>query len=111
MKEMSMQVNSVLVAVVGCILVGNLPAFSATPAQTAPIMLADKAKGDPVEIGKLPKAVVDAVQKELPGARLTKAMKLSDGNYLLTDVKVGKKEYNVTVTPNGKILKREEDND
>ena len=68
-------------------------------------------QGDPIAIDKVPQAVVDAVKKELPGAHLTKAYKLFDGNYFLTDVKVGKKEYSVTATPEGKILKREEDND
>ena len=55
--------------------------------------------------------VRDAVQKEFPGARLTKAMRLLDGNYLLNDVKVGKKEYTLTVSPEGKVLKREDDDD
>jgi hypothetical protein len=106
-----MQGKNILAVVIASILLGSIPCFGRTLLPTAPIMLADKPKGDPVDIDKLPKAVVDAVQKELPGAHLTKAMKLADGNYLLTDVKVRKKEYTVTVTPGGKILKREEDND
>jgi hypothetical protein len=100
--------------IIGSLCLGSVSSASfADPiGESSRLALADsKAKGDPVEIDKLPKAVVDAVKKELPGARLTKAMKLPDGNYFLTDVKVGKKEYNVTVTPDGKILKREVDND
>ena len=61
-------------------------------------------KGDPVAVDKLPKAVVDAVKKAHPGARIVKAFLQPDGNYLLDDVKVGKKEYDITVTPEGKIL-------
>ena len=73
----------------------------------------EEPKGDPVAVDKLPKAVVDAVKKAMPGVRITKAYLLKDGNYFLDDVKVGKKEWDVTVTPEGKILKKEEmkDND
>lgn len=106
-----MQAINVLTAIVGSILAASIPSFGDVLMPKAPVMLAEKATGDPVEIDKLPQAVVDAVKKELPGAHLTKAVKLADGNYLLTDVKVGKKEYALTVTPEGKIVKREEDND
>lgn len=65
----------------------------------------DAPQGDPVDIDKLPKAVVTGLKKAMPGARIVKAAKLPDGNYFLDDVKVGKKEYDVTISPEGKILK------
>ena len=68
----------------------------------------EEPKGDPVDVDKLPKAVVDAVKKEMPGARITKAAKLEDGNFYLDDVKVGKKLWDVTVSPKGKIIKKVE---
>ena len=68
----------------------------------------EEPKGDPVAVEKLPKAVVNAVKKALPGVRIVKAYILKDGNYFLDDVKVGKKEWDVTVTPHGEILKKEE---
>ena len=54
---------------------------------------------------------MDGVQKELPGAVLTKAQKLADGTYRLTDVKVGKQEYDLTVSADGTVLQKEEDKD
>jgi hypothetical protein len=111
-EEHPMQRKSVLMAaVIGSILAINIPSFGNLVERKSPIMLNDKVNGVPVAIDQLPKSVVDAVKKDLPGAHLSKAYKLVDGNYFLTDVKVGKKEYNVTATPEGKILKREEDND
>ena len=68
----------------------------------------EEPKGDPVDVDKLPKVVVDAVKKEMPGARITKAAKLEDGNFFLDDVKVGKKLWDVTVSPKGKIIKKVE---
>lgn len=68
----------------------------------------EEPKGDPVDVDKLPKAVVDAVKKDMPGARITKAAKLEDGNFYLDDVKVGKKLWDVTVSPKGKIIKKVE---
>ena len=68
----------------------------------------EEPKGDPVDVDKLPKAVVEAVKVDMPGARITKASKLEDGNYYLDDVKVGKKLWDVTITPKGKIIKKVE---
>lgn len=88
-----------------------LPIYAATPATKPATQPADKEeepKGDPVDVDKLPKAVVDAVKKEMPGARITKAAKLDDGNFYLDDVKVGKKLWDVTVSPKGKIIKKVE---
>lgn len=68
----------------------------------------EEPKGEPVDVDKLPKSVVDAVKKEMPGARIIKAAKLDDGNYFLDDVKVGKKTWDITVTPQGKIVKKTE---
>ena len=48
------------------------------------------------------------VKKDMPGARITKAAKLEDGNFYLDDVKVGKKLWDVTVSPQGKIIKKVE---
>ena len=90
-----------------------MPTAPATPHRAA-FLAADgdkkeeEPKGDPVDVDKLPKAVVEAVKKDLPGARITKAAKLEDGNYYLDDVKVGKKLWDVTVTPKGQILKKVE---
>lgn len=74
-------------------------------------MEASGGTGDPVAVSDLPQAVVDGLQKEMPGAVLVKARKQSDGNYRLTDVKLGKQEYNLIVSPDGKVLQKEEDND
>ena len=68
----------------------------------------DAPQGDPIDVDKLPKAVVNGLKKAMPGARIVKAIKLPDGNYFLDDVKVGKKEYDVTISPDGKVLKRVE---
>ena len=111
-----MRATVIGISVIGSLLAMGVPGFGKTLARESNVIaMADgktpAPKGEPVAIEKLPKAVADAVRKELPGARLTKAAKLSDGDYFLTDVKVGKKEFNVTVTPEGKILKIEEDND
>lgn len=65
----------------------------------------DAPQGDPVDVDKLPKAVITGLKKAMPGARIVKALKLPDGNYFLDDVKVGKKEYDVTISPQGKVLK------
>jgi len=90
----------------------SAPRSHAPASRNQPVPLAaDKAKGDPIDVHELPKAVVDAVAKEFPGARLTKAVKQPDGNYFLTDVKVGKREYSLTVSPEGKILKKDDDSD
>jgi hypothetical protein len=67
--------------------------------------------GESIAVNDLPRAAVDAVQSEIPGASITRARKQSDGNYYLSDVKVGKKEYTVIVSPDGKILKKADDND
>lgn len=68
----------------------------------------EEPKGDPVDVDKLPKAVIDAVKKDLPGSRVTKASKLEDGNYFLDDVKVGKRLWDIIITPKGKIIKKTE---
>jgi hypothetical protein len=71
-------------------------------------------KGEKIDVDNLPKAVVVGVKKAMPGARITKAMKLmEDGKtvYYLDDVKVGKKGWDVTVSEEGRILKKEECHD
>lgn len=70
--------------------------------------------GEKIDVAKLPKAVVVGVKKAMPGARITKAMKIvTDGKslYYLDDVKVGKMGWDVTVSEDGKILKKEECHD
>jgi hypothetical protein len=95
----------------GFLLINGFPVLEGAPSQPSPAMLEIRPKGDPVDIDKLPKVVVDAVQRELPGAHLTRASRLADGSYFLGDVKVKKEEYNVTVSADGKILKKEDDDD
>ena len=68
----------------------------------------EEPKGDPVDVDKLPKAVVDAVKKAYPGSKITKAIKLENGNFYLDDVKVSKKLWDLTVSPEGKIVKEVE---
>ena len=68
-------------------------------------------KGEPVAVADLPAAVVSGVQQAMPGAVIPKARRQSDGNYHLSDVKLGSKEYTLTVAPNGTIIKKEDDND
>ena len=93
---------------------GISPARTPSPRNNVVALVDDKKekeeepKGDPVDVDKLPKAVVDAVKKAYPGAKITKAIKLEDGNYYLDDVKVGKKLWDLTVTPKGEIVKQVE---
>ena len=71
-------------------------------------------KGEKVAPDKLPKKVVDSVKKDMPGSRITKAFKKTeDGKpvYLLDNVKVGKKGWDVKVAEDGTILKKEECHD
>src|SRR5579862_8853586 len=78
--------------------------------QPQPNQSLESAPGEAIDIGALPPAVVNGMQASMPGAKLTKAKKLTDGNYLLNDVKLDHKEYTVMVSPDGKIIKQEEDN-
>ena len=67
-----------------------------------------------LEVEKLPKVIVDSVKKAIPGARITKAFTfMEEGKtlYFLDDVKVGKKAWELTMTEDGKILKKEECHD
>ncbi len=77
-----------------------------TKPSTQPAENGEEPTGDPVDVDKLPKVVVDAVKKDMPGARITKAAKLDDGNFYLDDVKVGKHLWDVTVSPKGEIVKK-----
>jgi hypothetical protein len=72
------------------------------------------ANAEKIEVDKLPKVVVNSVKKAMPGARITKAAKVVDDGktlYYLDDVKVGKVGWDVTVSADGKILKKEECHD
>jgi len=99
---MLLAVAVVSLALAGCSAPATQPGGSATT---------QVSRDDTIAIDDLPKAVVDGVQKEMPGAVLAKAKKQSDGNYRLSDVKLGKKEYTVTVSPDGTILNKAEDDD
>jgi hypothetical protein len=71
-------------------------------------------KKETMAVDKLPKPVVDGVKKAMPGARITKAAKVTtEGKitYYLDDVKVGKKGWDVTVGEDGTIIKKEECHD
>ena len=71
-------------------------------------------KGEKIAPDKLPAKVVDSVKKNMPGSRVTKAFKkTSEGKtvYLLDDVKIGKKGWDITVAEDGTILKKEECHD
>jgi hypothetical protein len=102
--------KSAVLLVVG--LLGSALAGCKAPAnQTPPTAATQPTALGPVSIDSLPKAVVDAVQTDMPGATLVKAKVTSAGNYYLSDVKYGKKEYNLTVSPDGKIVNKAEDDD
>jgi hypothetical protein len=74
-----------------------------------------KEPGEPIPVDKLPKVVVNAVKKDIPGARITKAAKIEkDGkidSYYLDSVMVGKEVWDVTVSADGKTIKKEKSND
>jgi hypothetical protein len=120
MKSSKKYVRSSLLSL--CITGAGLPALAATlPALSPPpvgTLAADgdkkEDKGEKVAVDKLPKAVVDAVKKDMPGARITKANKVTkEGkvSYYLDDVKVGKKGWDFTVAEDGTIVKKEECHD
>ena len=91
-----------------------LPVFAAPAARPFAADEKKEDKGEKIAVDKLPKPVVDAVKKDMPGARITKANKLNkDGKvtYYLDDVKVGKKGWDVTLTEDGTIIKKEECHD
>lgn len=91
--------------------------FASVSVLPTPAVAADEKKedkGEKIAVDKLPKAVVDAVKKDMPGARVTKAFKkAADGKtvYVLDDVKVGKKGWDFTIAEDGKIIKKEECHD
>jgi hypothetical protein len=98
-----------------CIAGAEFTIASVIPAPAA--LAADQKKednGEKIALEKVPKAVIDAVKKDTPGARVTKAfIKQLDGKtvYILDDVKAGKKGWDFTVAEDGKILKKEECHD
>ena len=116
-----MKHHSLLLMMIGLAFAGDASLAARTPVLSInrlPVSLLANGKkedkGEKIELDKLPKAVVESVKKEMPGARLTLAYKkVVDGKttYLLDDVKVGKKEWDVTVAEDGTILKKEESHD
>jgi uncharacterized membrane protein YkoI len=66
-----------------------------------------------VNVKDLPKAVLEAIEKRLPGAELLSAKKEKDDGRLQYEVKVRHKgqKYEVEVTPEGKILEVEREDD
>jgi hypothetical protein len=75
----------------------------------------NKEPREPMPIDKLPKVVVNAVKKEMPGARVTKAAKIEENgkitSYYLDSVMVGKEAWDVTVGADGNIIKKEQSTD
>jgi len=105
---MKLHVATLAICILGCTYAASSTYAAEEKAAAKP---AEAQKGEAVAVDKLPKAVTDAVKKAHPGAKITKAFKQSDGNYLLDDVKVGKKEYDITVSPEGKIISSVEQKD
>lgn len=67
-----------------------------------------------ISVASLPKVVSDAIAKEIPAGKIEEAEKAetSDkGTIYEVEVKNGKKEYEVVVNSNGKILKKEEEHE
>jgi uncharacterized membrane protein YkoI len=66
-----------------------------------------------IKTTELPKAVVDAIEKAHPGAKLKEAEKVlkTDGTVsgYEVEIKVGKKELELTVDPSGAIVKTEDE--
>jgi hypothetical protein len=111
----------VVLSALGACAIGVGPVTAATAKDVTPVVrpLAEGAekkedKGEKIAADKLPAKVVDAVKKGMPGSRITKAFKkTADGKtvYLLDDVKIGKKGWDITVAEDGTILKKEECHD
>jgi hypothetical protein len=68
---------------------------------------------EPVAIKDLPKAVVDAIEKEYPDAELLEAEKETENGETLYEVEIqtGGKTLEVEITPEGKIIEVEEEDD
>jgi uncharacterized membrane protein YkoI len=66
-------------------------------------------RAEKIELDKLPKAVVDAVKKKFPDAKLTEAAKESDGDGAFYEVSFTYKDhkYDVECKPNGAFRKIE----
>lgn len=66
-------------------------------------------KDEEIAIGKLPKAVVDAIMAKFPGAQLDEAVKETEDGKTVYEVELKQKqqEYVVSVTPEGKITEVE----
>jgi hypothetical protein len=75
-----------------------------------------KAKKEKVALADLPVAVKEAAEKAVPGIVLTEAEKKVKGAETVYEVegKVGDKQYELKITPEGKVLKtkvEDKDND
>lgn len=68
---------------------------------------------EPVAIKDLPKAVVDAIERDYPDAELLEAEKETENGETLyeVEIKTGGKTLEVEVTPEGKIIEVEEEDD
>ena len=100
---------SLAAVIVSALVLGS--AGAARASQPTPTIADVPKTAEKMEVEKLPKAVVDAVKKAMPGARITKAytfMEEGKFRYFLDDVKVGKVAWELTMTEDGKILKKEE---
>ena len=103
---------SFLAVMISALLLGRASAaVSDAVTQPTPTIADVPKSAEKLEVDKLPKVIVDAVKKAMPGARITKAYKfMEDGKslFFLDDVKVGKVAWELTMTEDGKILKKEE---
>src|SRR4051794_19102531 len=73
--------------------------------------LAVRADEEKVALDKLPKAVVAAVKKKFPGAKLVSAEKEKKDKQILFEVRIkdGEQNVEVTLTPEGKIVEIEKE--
>ena len=73
-----------------------------------------KEKEVKVPLAELPAAVKEAAAKAVPGIVLTEAEKIVKGGQVLyyeVEGKANGKEYEIKITPEGKVLKVEQDDD
>lgn len=90
-----------------------LPAFNLSGAETekGEAKQEQKAKEEKIALKDLPKAVLEAAQGAVKGIELTEAAKITRGDQVVYEIdgKVGAKEYEITVSAEGKVLKVQEE--
>ena len=67
-------------------------------------------KEEKIKVADLPAAVVDGVQKEFAGAKITSAVKITKGDAQTFEmnIDIGKKTWEIVTTPEGKLLSKAE---